>query len=439
MDNNNIFEENSEEEEEEEDIEIDDDVLLSAVDNIADNLMDSLPLSQGSGGDSSEKEVNIEEKVEEISQEVVPEEVKTKEKTEVIAESEKHIKTDEIKAEITPEEMNEEILKNKNIIMGHTIPNEPSWHLKRNKTGFTLPKEVREKISDDQNFALIVKENELHFYMINEEDIPKLNLIKKPKSKEGRGTKKGGRKRRKLVKEPEGPQPEWGKYFLFQFEDSDKVQDVLETAFEQFASTPPDLEEGMKRIKYALTSFMKSSRMNDSRVRQTIIFFLLDVVDKFKQPNLIDFIKDKIIMDVKSRFLYQLSLNQLAYTTFKMHRYEKAQEFITMCLEDIAKYGESEMYAIMDSFKNLIIKLTREVDFLIPQEQMIPIKDSLNAYFNQMDDNDYKIQLVDLLDRMHFIDEAVDKAKQIYDSLPEESQTREEVKDIIKNLESKPI
>ena len=55
--------------------------------------------------------------------------------------------------------------------------------------------------------------------MINEDDIPNLNLVKKKKQKSGAGKRKG-----KSGKKPEGPQPEWGKYFLFEFEENNKVQ-----------------------------------------------------------------------------------------------------------------------------------------------------------------------------------------------------------------------
>lgn len=179
--------------------------------------------------------------------------------------------------------------------------------------------------------------------------------------------------------------------------------------------------------------------MNDARLRQTILFFLCDIIEKFDLPNLIDFIKEKIVNEIKSRYLYQLGLNQLAYTSFKMKRYEKAQEFILASMKDIEKYTESETYAIMDSFKNLVVKLTRNVGFLIPQDQLLPIRDSLKEYLVKMEDKDYKIQIVDLLDRMGFTDESYNIAEEILNSLPEESTSREEIKEIIKNLSTKSI
>lgn len=324
---------------------------------------------------------------------------------------------------------------------GHIIPTEPCWHVRRNKTGLTLPKEIRDTISDEQDYALVIKDTQLIFYAINEEDVPKLSLIRKTKPKEELEKKesaKGGRKKRTIAKEPEGPQPDWGSYFQFEFEEQEKLKTVLQTAFDKFAAKPPILQEAMEAIKYALVNFMNSNRMHDARIRQSIIFFMLDIVEKFDQPNLIDFIKDKIIGEIKSKFLYQLCLSQLAYVSFKVKRYEKAQEFIELCIKDIATYTESENYAVIDSFKNLIIKLTRGVTFLIPQEQFIPIKNALMTYVDKME-QDYKIQIVDLLGRMKYIDDAVSLANKILDSLGEESQTREELKNLIKELEKKPI
>lgn len=335
----------------------------------------------------------------------------------------------------------QEIKVPKKKLEGHVIPTEPCWHVRRNKTGLTLPKEIRDTISDEQDYALVVKDTQLIFYAINEEDVPKLSLIRKSKPKEESEKKegaKGGRKKRTIAKEPEGPQPDWGSYFQFEFEEQEKLKTVLQTAFDKFAAKPPILQEAMEAIKYSLVNFMNSNRMHDARIRQSVIFFLLDIVEKFDQPNLIDFIKDKIIGEIKSKFLYQLCLSQLAYVSFKVKRYEKAQEFIDLCLKDIATYTESENYAVIDSFKNLIIKLTRGVTFLIPQEQFVPIKNALMPYVNKME-QDYKIQIVDLLGRMRYIDDAVSLANKIMENLQEDSQTREEIKNLIKELEKKPI
>lgn len=348
-------------------------------------------------------------------------------------EKNKTSETSESKDEKIKSQKKEEV-RQKVKLSGHTVPTEPGWHIKMNKTGFTLPKAFRENLHPDQDFFLVQKGYELHFYMINEEDIPNLDLVKKKKQKSGKGKRKG-----KSAKKPEGPQPEWGKYFLFEFEENNKVQEILDSAFKKFAFIPPNIQEGMDIIKYILVSFIKSSRMNDARLRQTVLFFLCDIVEKFDLPNLVDFIKEKIVNEIKSRYLYQLALNQLAYTSFKTKRYEKAQEFILASMKDIEKYTESETYAIMDSFKNLVVKLTRNVGFLIPQDQLLPIRDSLKEYLVKMEDKDYKIQIVDLLDRMGFTDEAYNIAEEILNSLPEESTSREEIKEIMKDLSSKFI
>ncbi|MHA1728060.1 MAG: hypothetical protein ACTSWY_04950 [Promethearchaeota archaeon] len=323
-----------------------------------------------------------------------------------------------------------------NKLKEHEIPTEPCWHITRSKTGFTLPKEIRDNIIPyKQDCALVVKDNKLIFYMINPEDKQKLKLVKESRKLRNLKNKKKGRQKNSI---PEGPQPEWGSYFLFEFENNNKIQEVLTTAFEKFATEPPNLEEGMNIVKYSLVSFL-TTRMNNARLRQAIIFFLCDVIEKFGQPNLIDFINEKIVGEIKSKFLYQLSLNQLAFTAFKVKRYEKAQEFIELCIKDIKKYNQSEMYAIMDSFKNCVVKLTKDIDFLIPQEYLLPIRNSLREYLDIMDDSDYKLQIVDLLARMQFIDEANNIAEDILKKLPEESPSRDEVKDLIKRLATKSV
>ena len=314
------------------------------------------------------------------------------------------------------------------------IPKDLCWHVKRTKTGLTIPKEIRAVIPEEQHFAMVVKDNQIIFYYVNEEDIPKLNLAKKPAESKKKG--KGGRKKRSLKKKPVGPQPEWGNYFLFEFENQEKIQEVLSTAFLKYASNPPDLDEGMKRVKFVLTNFMANKRMNDFRVRQAVVFFICDVIVKFTQPDLIDFIIEKIQPDIKSKFLKQLCLNELIFTCFSVKRYEKAQELISEVLEAISK--SSEDYAITDSFKNLVVKITRSVNFQIPQEYTIPIKDSLVSYFDQMGDFDYKIQIVENLQRLKFIDDALILAKKMKASLPEDT-SPETINEMIKSLNEKSL
>ncbi|MHA1340767.1 MAG: hypothetical protein ACTSRZ_12940 [Promethearchaeota archaeon] len=349
---------------------------------------------------------------------------------------EKNVEETQQKAQKKEEKTEKERIEIKN----YRIPTEPVWHVKRTKTGFTLPKSIREKYESISNYALLEQDGILTFYPIYDEDVVKLNLINKPKGKSNKNKKRTRKysRRKKKTKVVEGPQPEWGNYFLYEFEDQDKLKEVLEIAFDKFAENPPNVQEGMEKIKYALVAFIKNIKMNDSRLRQSIAFFLLDIVDKFNIPNLIDFVKDKILPEIKSRFLYQLTLTQLIYYSFKTRRFEKAKKFIEMFIEDVSKYTISEAYALMDSYKKLVTKLTKNVSFLIPQEYLIPIKEHLKGYINQLEE-DYKIQIIELLGRLNFIDDTVEIGENILKNLPEESPTREDLNSLLKELRDKSI
>jgi hypothetical protein len=320
------------------------------------------------------------------------------------------------------------------IITNHVVPTDECWLVKLTKSGgFTLPKELREKIHPQQNFALVVEGHELAFYMINEDDIPKLRLSKKkvevkPKAKKG----KRGKKKR------EGPEPDFPRYFHFEVQEQDKVQDALESAFYKFAETPPAIGEAMNIIIYCLTSFTKNHKMNDSRLRQTVIFFLCHIIEQFNQPQLIDFIQREILDEIQSPYLYQICLNQLAYTSFIMEKPDKVNEFITQSLDVIQKYDKSEMYAIMDSFKHLTHTLTPIIGKKLSKEDLGLVKSSLDSYLDKLEDISYQIQYIEMLERMNFIDEAYNIAKVFMDKLEQESPLRDQFKEIRRRIGSHP-
>jgi hypothetical protein len=449
MVNNNLDEEYEEDYEDEEIEELTDEELeslddddlgdLDNLDEITGNLMQAAPLMRNVSGDTSEAS--------DIEEEEEDEEDDDSEESDI--EEDEEDGSEMSKKEETPEDQTNKKGTTKQVTLDtiaetfkpkpetFIIPNDPCFHVKRTKTGLTIPKEVRESIPDDQHFSMVVKDNQIIFYYINEEDIPKLNLIRKPSS-ESKKKGKGGRKKRRIVKKPVGPQPEWGNYFLFEFENQDKIQEVLTTAFEKYANKTPDLEEGMRRIKFALTNFMTNQRMNDFRVRQAVSFFICDIAIKFNIPDLIDFVIEKIQPDIKSKFLKQLNLNQLIYTCFNLKQYEKVQELISQALETISK--SSEEYAIMDSFKNLVVRITRGVTFNVPKEYIEPIKDALITYYEQLDDFDYRIQIIENLERLEYKEEALDIANKIKSSLEEEdAASHETIDELIKSIKEKKV
>lgn len=320
-------------------------------------------------------------------------------------------------------------------IENHIVPTEECWLIKRTKTGFTLPKELRDKIHMQQNFALVFEHHELAFYMINEEDIPKLKLIHKKEEPKPKEKGKGKRSKKKV----EGPEPDWPRYFHFEVEDQEKVQDALESAFYKFAANPPSIGEGMNLIMYVLTSLSKNHKMNDARLRQTVIFFLCHIIEQFNQPQLIDFIQREILDDVESPYLYQICLNQLTYTSFIMKKPDKADEFITACVNMINKYDISEMYAIMDSFKHLIHILTPIEGTKIPKEDLSHVKSSLDVFGEKLEDFDYQVQYIEMLERMDFVEDAYSKAQLFLNRLEQDSPIRDAFKEIIRRIRKLPV
>ncbi|MBN2156472.1 MAG: hypothetical protein JW776_10550 [Candidatus Lokiarchaeota archaeon] len=389
-----------------------------------DNNLKENDLEEELEPDTSEEEENLEEEIKGSGKDPDPEETSEIEKT-LPERSNKPNQEEEKKSEqdIPP------------AISSHIIPSEECWIIKRNKSGFTLPKELRERIHPNQNFALVHEHHQLVFYMINEEDIPKLNQFHKKAELKSSGRQKG----KKSKKKNEGPEPEWRKYFLFELEDQERVQEALEAAFYKFATNPPTISEGMNLVIYCLTSFLKNHKMNDSRLRQTVIFFLCHAIELFNQPQLIDFIEREIIDEVESPYLYQICLNQLAYTSFIMEKPDKANEFIQKCIKVIDKYEVNEMYAIMDSFKHLVHTLTPIEGRKISKEELSIVKTKLDSYAEKLEDFDYQVQYLEMLERMNYIEEAYDKAKLFRDRLDEDSPLRDSFKEIMRRIGNKPV
>ncbi len=91
-----------------------------------------------------------------------------------------------------------------------------------------------------------------------------------------------------------GPQPEPNKYFVYDFDGKDKVATILDSAFWKFAQMPPSYDEGLKQLKYILMTFVGKGSTNDSRLRNTLILFICDVVEKFGAQDLLVFAEREI-------------------------------------------------------------------------------------------------------------------------------------------------
>ncbi|NHJ24833.1 MAG: hypothetical protein EAX89_09675 [Candidatus Lokiarchaeota archaeon] len=311
--------------------------------------------------------------------------------------------------------------------------------IKKTKTGITFPKDLRD--------ALFGDEEEVYFKIIvpNEKDKIILEFINK--SEANNYTKKEKEVKTKTSKELKPRtsakasksvefSPNWGAYFLYDFKNQDKVRPILESAFYKFSETPMNLEDAMGRVKYALVSFLTSTKTENAKLYFSVIRFLSDVIEKFNLPNLIDWIFEKIIPNVESKFLYEQALLELLELSLKINRYEKAELFIFYILKNIDDYPRSELYNIFNSFKELVKKVrnierTEKIDVLL--------KEKLIEYGEGVSDSDYKIQIVEFLEDLNYIELAYKLAKDIQNSLPADSVKVEEIRKIVKRLYTTPI
>ena len=139
---------------------------------------------------------------------------------------------------------------------------------------------------------------------------------------------------------------------------------------------------------------------------------------------------------MESKFLYEQALLELLEISLKIKRYEKAELFIFYILRNIDDYPQSELYNIFNSFKELVKKVrhierTEKIDRLL--------KEKLMEYGQGVEDNDYKIQIVEFLEDLNYIELAYKLAKDIQKGLPADSVKVEEIRKIVKRLYSSPI
>jgi len=318
--------------------------------------------------------------------------------------------------------------------------------IKKTKTGITFPKSLRDELfgeNPDIFFKMTVpqEKNKIILEILSEEQAKLLSeKLKKQKPQVSRPKEQ---KVKSIEKKPVSLSPNWGEYFIYDFNVKSKVQPLLESAFYKFAETPPNLEDAMGRVKYALISFLSSTKTENAKLYFSIIKFLVDVIEKFNQPNLIDWIFEKIIPNIKSKFLYELALLEMVEISLKTKRFEKAETYIFYVFKNIDDYPKSEeMYNIMNSFKQLVKKIRNvEKTHKIERSPKIDIllKEKLLEYGQGAEDIDYKIQIVEFLEDLNYIELAHKLAKDIQVSLPSESLRIEEVRKLVRRLHSTPI
>ncbi|MFX1600595.1 MAG: hypothetical protein ACFFB6_08375 [Promethearchaeota archaeon] len=311
--------------------------------------------------------------------------------------------------------------------------------VKKTKTGITFPKALRDDFFEEGKevyFKLIVpkEKDKIVLEILSEEKAKELSEILKTKKPIIASSQK--EKKPKIAKKAAGLSPAWGEYFMYDFEAKDKIIPILESAFYKFADTPLNLEDAMGRVKYALVSFLSSTKTENAKLYFAVEKFLIDIINKFNQPNLLDWIFEKIIPNIDSKFLYEQALLELVEASLNFKRWEKAELYIFYVLKNIDSYTKSEMYNIMNSFKQLVKKVKHversdKIDILL--------KEKLFEYGAEADDADYKIQIVEFLEDLQYIELAYDLAKKIQLSLPPESMKIEEIRRIVRRLHTTPI
>jgi len=303
--------------------------------------------------------------------------------------------------------------------------------IKKTKTGITFPKELRETLFNEEKetfFRIIVpKEKDQIILKFLTEDEAKES---KPKTTTKITLKTSDKKKKKKNA------PNWGEYFIYDFKSREKVQPILESAFYKFAETPINMEDAMGRIKYALVSFLSGIKSENAKLYFSVIKLLIDIIERFDQPNLIDWIFEKIVPNIESKFLYEQAVLELLEVSLKIKRYEKAELFIFYVLKNIDDYPRSELYNIFNSFKQLVKKVrfierTDKIDLLL--------KEKLMEYGEGIEDTDYKIQIVEFLEDLNYIELAYSLAKAIQKSLPADSVKVSEIRKIVKRLYVAPI
>jgi hypothetical protein len=310
--------------------------------------------------------------------------------------------------------------------------------VKKTKTGITFPKDLRDTLFDEERevfFNLIVPstKDKIILELLSDEEAK--NITKKlSETQHDKVTKVPEKGKVKDTKEK--LVPNWSEYFVYDFKNREKVQPILESAFYKFTETPINIEDAMGRIKYALVSFLTATKTENAKLYFSIIKFLIDVIEKFNQPNLIDWIFEKIVPNVESKFLYEQALLELLEISLKTKRYEKAELFIFYVLKNIDDYPRSELYNVFNSFKQLVKKVkyierTDKIDLLF--------KEKLMEYGTDVEDSDYKIQIVEFLEDLNYIELAYNLAKEIQKGLPPDSVKVEEIRKIVKRLYTTPI
>ncbi|MHA1273896.1 MAG: hypothetical protein ACTSVV_15120 [Promethearchaeota archaeon] len=318
--------------------------------------------------------------------------------------------------------------------------------VKKTKTGVTFPKSLRDSLFEEGKeyyFKLKVpkEKNKIILEILNDDQIKELKgKIKVSKTRAPKQKALKESKKKKEVKK--GPSINWSEIFLYEFDKIEQVKPILESAFISFKENPEDISDAMGRVKYALVSYISSTSTENAKLYYSIERFLIQMIKSYNLVDLIDWIFKNLVPQIKSKFLYELALLDLVGICMEMKNYEKAEEFIFYVLKNIDDYPKSEMYNIMNSFKQLVKKiLTVERENGVHRTEKIDVllKEKLLEYGNDIEEVEYKIQIVEFLEDLNYIELAYKLAKEIQMNLPQDSMKLEEVRKLVRRLHQTPI
>lgn len=311
--------------------------------------------------------------------------------------------------------------------------------VKKTKTGITFPRNLRDLLFEEESdvfFRMVVPQakDKIILEFLNEDQVK--DLSEKLKIRKPTAVKASSAKKESKSKKPVQASPAWGEYFVYDFEAKDKITPILESAFYKFAETPVNLEDAMGRVKYALVSFLSSTKTENAKLYFAVEKFLIDVIDKFNHPNLLDWVFEKIIPNIESKFLYEQALLALVESSLKFRRWEKAEIYIFYVLKNIDNYSKSEMYNILNSFKMLVksVKWSERTDKID-----VLLREKLIEYEAGLEDVSYKIQIIEFLEDLQYIELAYERAKEIQVNLPPDSIKVEDLRKIVRRLHATPI
>ncbi len=295
----------------------------------------------------------------------------------------------------------------------------------------TVPKDVRDvlKLDPGKKFKFTWdRANKLLFEIVPDNEIIEIEQrIEAEKEKKAKKTETKKTKKAKVA----GPELEFGKYLGYEFDGSAKLQPILEKSFEEFRKEPPNIEEGLKYVKYAIISLTGENNIINSKLRFTLVNFTCDVVEKFNQPFLLDYIEQNIIKDIKSKFLFEQSLVQIAVTSSRK-RPEKVPTLVQMILKKIDEYPPVEIYNVINSFELLSKRMT-EAKF--SPEITKTVREKIMEKVPLMTDRDYKMQAIRQLARLRYFEDAIKICKDILAAAGENESGLSEVQDLLKEVE----